>query len=78
MNALDEVPQLDQTRRTTKTHDHEYVDLEMIKLLSKLSAFCEEEKHAIMDNPFVPFHIRINIARHLEFQNMVGTTIDQP
>jgi hypothetical protein len=41
--------------------DHEFVDLEMVKLLSKVCAFCEEG-HAIMDCPFVPFQIIISIA----------------
>jgi hypothetical protein len=42
----------------------------------KVYAFCDEG-HAIMDCPFVPFHIRINIARHVELQNVVGTLMDQ-
>jgi hypothetical protein len=63
VNALDEVPQsylhqgnleLDQTRHTTQTWDHEYVDSEMIRLLSKVYVFCEEG-HAIMDCPFFAF-----------------------
>ncbi len=71
---LDEVPhsnshkrnlELDQTKCTTETQDHEFMDLEMVKLLSKVCAFCEE-RHVIMDYPFVPFHIRIGIARHVE------------
>ncbi len=58
VNVLDEVPQsyshqgnpkLDQTRYTNETHDHEYVDLKMVRLLSKVCAFCEEKGHAIMD-----------------------------
>jgi hypothetical protein len=58
VNVLDEVPQsyshqgnleLDQTRYITKTQDHESMDLEMVKLLSKVYAFCDEERHAIMD-----------------------------
>jgi hypothetical protein len=44
----------------------------MIRLFSRVYAFCEEERHAIMDCPFVPFHIRVGIARHVELQNMVG------
>jgi hypothetical protein len=74
--VLDEIPQsyshqwnqkLDQTKYTTKTWDHEYVDLKMVILLSKVCAFCEEKGHAIMDCPFVPFHIKIGIAsRHVE------------
>jgi hypothetical protein len=47
------------------------MDLGMVKLLSRVCAFCEEG-HAIMDCPFVPFHIRVGIARHVELQNMVG------
>jgi hypothetical protein len=42
------------------------MDLEMVKLLSRVYAFCEEEGHAIMNCPFVPLHIRINIVRHVE------------
>ncbi len=57
---------MDQTRHTIETQDHEYVDSEMIKLLSRLCAFYEEEGHAIMDCPFVPFHIKAVIARHVE------------
>jgi hypothetical protein len=71
---LDEVPhsyshqrnlELVQTRYIVETHDHEFVDSEMVKLLSRVCAFCEE-RHAIMDCPFVSFHIRVGIARHLE------------
>jgi hypothetical protein len=87
VNALDEVPQsyshqgnleLDQTRHTVETWDHEFVDSEMIRLLSKVCAFCEEEGHAIMDCLYVPFHIRLGISRHVELQNVVGTLMDQP
>ncbi len=87
MCALDEVPQsyshqgnlkLDQTRYTTKTRDHESVDLEAIRLLSRVYAFCEEEGHAIMDCPFVTFHIRASIARHVELQNVARALMDQP
>jgi hypothetical protein len=42
------------------------MDLQMIKLLSKVCAICEEEGHVIMDYPFVPFHIKAGIARHVE------------
>jgi hypothetical protein len=75
VNVLDQVPQpyshqrnleLVQTKYITKTWDHEFVDSKMITLLSKVRAFCEEEKHAIMDCPFVPFHTKANIARHVE------------
>jgi hypothetical protein len=30
-----------------------------------------------MDCPFVPFHIRIGIVRHVELQNVAGTLMDQ-
>jgi hypothetical protein len=69
---------LDQTRYTTKTWDHEYVDLKMIKLLSRVYTFYEEKGHAIMDYLFVPFHIKASIVRHLELQNVVGALMDQP
>jgi hypothetical protein len=64
VNVLDEVPRsyshqgnpkLDQTRYTTKTQDHEHVDLEVVILFSRVCAFCEKEGHVIMDYPFVPF-----------------------
>jgi hypothetical protein len=42
------------------------MDLQMIMLLSKVYAIYEEEGHAIMDCPFVPFHIKLSIARHVE------------
>jgi hypothetical protein len=41
------------------------MDLEMIDLLSRVCAFYEEG-HVIMDYPFVPFHIKAGIARHVE------------
>jgi len=69
---------LDQLRYTTKTQDHESVDLKMIKLLSKVYVFCEHETHAIMDCPFVPFHIIAGIFRHVELQNVARTLMDQP
>jgi hypothetical protein len=50
----------------------------MIKLLSKVYAFFEEEGHAIMDCPLVPFHIRACIARHVELQNVARALMDQP
>jgi len=31
-----------------------------------------------MDCPFVPFHIRTSIVRHVELQNVVGALMDQP
>jgi len=73
MNVLDEVPhsyshqgnlELDQTRYTSKTYDNEFVDSEMVRLFSKVCAFCEG--YVIMDCPFMPFHIKANIARHVE------------
>ncbi len=57
---------LNQTRYTTQTWDHEYVDLEVFILFSKIYVFCEEEGHAIMDCPFVPFHSEAFITRHVE------------
>jgi hypothetical protein len=59
-------PKLNQTRYTTKTRDHELMDLEMVRLFLRVCAFCEEEVHAIMNCPFVPFHIRAGIVRHVE------------
>jgi hypothetical protein len=56
---------LDQIRYTTKTQDHEYVDLEMVGLLSRVYAF-SEEGHAIMECLVVPFHIKVGIAKHAE------------
>jgi hypothetical protein len=47
-------------------------------LLLKVCAFYENEEHAIMDCPFVPFHIKISIARHVELQNVAGKLMDQP
>jgi len=49
----------------------------MIKLLSRVYVFCKEG-HVIMDCPFVPFHIRAGIARHVELQNVAGKLMDQP
>ncbi len=70
-------PKLDQPRYITETWDHEYVDLEVIKLLSRVCALYEEG-HAIMNCPFVPFHIRASIVRHVELQHVVEALIDQP
>jgi hypothetical protein len=67
---------LDQTRYTSETWDHEYVDSKVAKLLSRVCAFYEEEGHAIMDCPFVPFHIRVGIVRHVELQNVARTLMD--
>ncbi len=38
------------------------MDSKVAKLLSRVYALCEEEGHAIMDYPFVPFHIIIDIV----------------
>jgi hypothetical protein len=53
------------------------MDLEMVRLISRVCAFCEEEGHAIMDYPFVPFHIKENILRHVELQNVAKVLMDQ-
>jgi hypothetical protein len=53
------------------------VDLELVGLLSKVYALCEE-RHAIMDCPFVPFHTRVGIVRHAKLQNVAGALMDQP
>ncbi len=58
--------ELDQTKHIAKTWDHESENSKMIKLLLRVCPFCEEEGHVIMDCPFVPFHIRAGIARHVE------------
>jgi hypothetical protein len=42
------------------------MDSEIISLLSRVYAFCEEEGLEIMDCPFVPFHIIASIVRHVE------------
>jgi hypothetical protein len=47
---------LDQPKYTIKTWDHEFVDWEMFRLISRVYAFYEEKGHVIMDFPFVPFH----------------------
>jgi hypothetical protein len=49
----------------------------MIKLLSTVFAFCEEEGHATMDCPFMPFHIRAGIVKHVVLQNVARTLMDQ-
>jgi hypothetical protein len=49
----------------------------MIRLISRVCAFCEEKGHAIMDCPFVPFHIGVGIVRHVELQNVARTIMDQ-
>ncbi len=57
---------MDQTRYIAETRDHESMDSEMIKLLSRVYVLCEEVGHAIMDCLFVPFHIRASIVKHVE------------
>jgi hypothetical protein len=42
------------------------MDSKMVRLLSRVYAFCEEEGHAIMNCPVVPFHIKIGIVKHVE------------
>ncbi len=54
------------------------MDLEVVKLLSRVCAFCEEEGHVIMDYPFVPFRIKTCIAKHVEQENVVVSLMDQP
>ncbi len=86
VNVLDEVPhsyshqknpKLDQTRYTIEIEDHEYVDSKLAKIFSRIYAFCEEKGHAIMDFPFVPFHIEACITKHVELQNVAVTLVDQ-
>ncbi len=86
VNVLDEVSQsyshqgkleLDQTKYTIELRDHEFENSEVAELFSRVCAFCEEEKRIIMDCPFVPFHIRANIARHVELQNVTIALMDQ-
>jgi hypothetical protein len=36
-----------------------------------------EEGHALTDCPFLPFHIKAIIARHVELQNVAKTLVDQ-
>ncbi len=57
---------MDQPKYIAETQDHEFIDLEMTMLLSKVCAFCEEEIYAIMDCPFMTFHIKASIIRHVE------------
>jgi hypothetical protein len=53
------------------------VDSKVVKFLSRVCALYEEEGNVIMDCPFVPFHIKASIARHVELQNVVGALVDQ-
>jgi hypothetical protein len=52
------------------------VDLEMVKLLLKVCA--SNGGHVIMDYPFMPFHIRVSIVKHVELKNVARTLMDQP
>jgi hypothetical protein len=54
------------------------VDSEVVRLLLRVYAFYEEEGHAIMDCPFVPFHTRTCIARHVGLQNVARALMDKP
>jgi hypothetical protein len=54
---------------TTETQNHEYVNSEVAIILSRVYALCEEG-HTIMDCPFLPFHVKISIVRHVELQNV--------
>jgi hypothetical protein len=67
----------DQTKYMVKTHDHESMDLEVVRLLSRVCAL-HEEGHTSMDYPFVPFHIKVGIVKHVELQNVAGALMDQP
>jgi hypothetical protein len=87
VNVLDEVPhsyshqrnlELDRPRYIAETQDHEYVDSEMVRLLLRVCAFYKEEGHVIMDCPFMPFHIRTCITRHVELHNVARTLMYQP
>jgi very-short-patch-repair endonuclease len=72
--VLDEVSQsyshqrnseLDQIGYTIETRDQEFVDSRITRLLSRIYAFCEKG-HVIMDCPFMFFHIRADIVKHVE------------
>ncbi len=67
---------MDQPKYIVKTWDHESMDSKMVRLISRVCAFCEEG-HAIMDCPFMPFHIRACILRHVKLQNVAGALMDQ-
>jgi len=53
------------------------MDSEMVRLISRVCAFCDEKGHAIMDYPFVHFHIKANILRDVELQNVARSLMDQ-
>ncbi len=57
---------MDQTRHIAKTLDHEFVGSKVAILFLRVFAICEEEGHVIMDYPFVPFHIKVGIVKHVE------------
>ncbi len=87
VNVVDEVPhsyshqrnlELDQTSYIAKIEDHESMDSEVAKLLSKAYAFYAQKKERNHGLSFVSFHIRIDIARHVELQNVATTLMDQP
>jgi hypothetical protein len=69
-------PKLDQTRYTTETQDHEFVDLKVVKFFSRVCALYEKKGNVIMDCLFVPFHIRACITRHVELQIVVGALVN--
>jgi hypothetical protein len=52
------------------------MDSKVARLFSRICAFCYEEKRAIMDCPFVLFHIKASIVKHVELQNVAGTLMD--
>jgi hypothetical protein len=56
----------------------ESLNLEVVRLFSKVYAFYEEEGHAIMDCPFVCFHIKASTPNHVELQIVAKTLMDQP
>ncbi len=68
---------MDQTKYTIETRDHEFVDLDVIRLLSIVCTLYEEEGHPTMDRPFVHFHIKAGSVKPVEFQNVVKTLMDQ-
>jgi hypothetical protein len=69
---------LDQTKYIIKTYDDESMDSKVVILFPKVYEFYEEEGHAIMDCPFVHFHIKVSIVKHVELQIMARTLMDQP
>jgi hypothetical protein len=53
------------------------VDSEVLIILSRAYAFCEEEGHVIMDVLLCLFTSK-HVHRHVELQNVEGTLMDQP